>query len=263
MAKSETSVQFDGMELLHLYHQNPSIKLRNQLVEIHKGLVRKMAYKFVHQCHEPYEDLEQIGYLGLIRAIERFDPSQGYAFSSFAVPYIRGEILHFLRDRSTLVKIPRRWQELYNQGQLLRKELTLSLGRPVKDTEIAEKLHISVQEWQEYKLANQNRMPLSLDATPTNSVDYQMTLGDILPCPHTTMLQQQEEERLQLQGAMRMLDDKSRMAVELVLVKELTRKDAGKKIGASPMTVTRYLHQGIKQLICYLQPQGETEVMSA
>lgn len=263
MAKSETSIQPDGMELLHLYHQNPSIKLRNQLVEIHKGLVRKMAYKFVHQCHEPYEDLEQIGYLGLIRAIERFDPSQGYAFSSFAVPYIRGEILHFLRDRSTLVKIPRRWQELYNQGQLLCKELTLSLGRPVKDTEIAEKLHISVQEWQECKLANQNRMPLSLDANLTNNVDYQMTLGDILPCPHTTMLQQQEEERLQLQGAMRMLDDKPRMAVELVLVKELTRKDAGKKIGASPMTVTRYLHQGIQQLICYLQPQGETEVMSA
>ncbi|MBE9055484.1 RNA polymerase sigma factor SigF [Sphaerospermopsis sp. LEGE 08334] len=263
MAKSETSIQPDGMELLHLYHQNPSIKLRNQLVEIHKGLVRKMAYKFTHQCHEPYEDLEQIGYLGLIRAIERFDPSQGYAFSSFAVPYIRGEILHFLRDRSTLVKIPRRWQELYNQGQLLCKELTLSLGRPVKDTEIAEKLHISVQEWQECKLANQNRMPLSLDANLTNNVDYQMTLGDILPCPHTTMLQQQEEERLQLQGAMRMLDDKPRMAVELVLVKELTRKDAGKKIGASPMTVTRYLHQGIQQLICYLQPQGETEVMSA
>ncbi|MFM7371240.1 MAG: sigma factor-like helix-turn-helix DNA-binding protein, partial [Sphaerospermopsis kisseleviana] len=122
---------------------------------------------------------------------------------------------------------------------------------------------ISVQEWQECKLANQNRMPLSLDATPTNSVDYQMTLGDILPCPHTTMLQQQEEERLQLQGAMRMLDDKPRMAVELVLVKELTRKDVGKKIGASPMTVTRYLHKGIQQLICYLQPQGETDVMSA
>jgi RNA polymerase sigma-B factor len=251
------------MELLHSYHKNPSIKLRNQLVEIHKGLVRKMAYKFTHQCHEPYEDLEQIGYLGLIRAIERFNPNQGYAFSSFAVPYIRGEILHFLRDRSTLVKIPRRWQELYNQGQMIRRELTLSLGRPAKDTEIAENLHISVQEWQECKLANQNRMPLSLDTTPTNNVDYQMTLGDILACPHTTMLQQQEEDRLQLQGAMRMLDDKPRMVVELVLVKELTRKDAGKKIGASPMTVTRYLHKGIKDLICYLQPPTETEPLTA
>jgi len=117
MAASESSLRTDGIELLHLYHQNPSIKLRNKLVQLHTGLVRKMAHKFSHQCNEPYEDLEQIGYFGLIRAIERFDPSQGYAFSSFAVPYIRGEMLHFLRDRSTLLKIPRRWQELYNEGQ--------------------------------------------------------------------------------------------------------------------------------------------------
>ncbi|MBK1989908.1 RNA polymerase sigma factor SigF [Sphaerospermopsis aphanizomenoides BCCUSP55] len=263
MAASESSVQSDGMELLHLYHQHPSIKLRNQLVAIHKGLVRKMAFKFIHQCNEPYEDLEQIGYLGLIRAIERFNPNQGYAFSSFAIPYIRGEILHFLRDRSTLVKIPRRWQEIYNEGQKIRKQLALSLGHPPREVEIANQLHISLQEWQECKLAVQNRMPLSLDATPTNYVDYQITLGDILPCPRASELQQQEEERLQLQGAMNMLDDKPRIVVELVFVKQLTRKDAAQKIGASPMTVTRYLHKGIKDLICYLRPQAESEVMSA
>lgn len=263
MIKSESSVQCDGMELLHSYHQNPSIKLRNQLVEIHQGLVRKIAYKFSCKCDEPYEDLEQTGYFGLIRAIERFNPHQGYAFSSFAVPYIRGEILHFLRDRSTLLKIPRRWQELYNHGQNIRKELVLSLGRPVKDTEIAAYLNVPVHEWQECKLAIQNRTPVSLDATPANYIDYQVTLSDIIPCPHTTLLQQQEEERLQLQGAMRMLEDKTRMAVELVLVNEFTRKDAGKKIGASPMTVTRYLHKGLQELISCLHPQAESEVMSA
>ncbi len=263
MAASESSVQYDGMELLHLYHQHPSIKLRNQLVGIHQGLVRKMAYKFRHQCNEPYEDLEQIGYFGLIRAIERFNPSQGYAFSSFAIPYIRGEMLHFLRDRSTLLKIPRRWQELDNEGQKIRKELTISLGRPPKEIEIANKLHISLQEWQECKLAAQNRMPLSLDATYVNYMDYQLTLGDILPCSRTALLQQQEEERQLLQGAMSLLEDNSRIAVELVFVKELTRKDAGKKIGASPITVSRYLHKGIQDLIGYLHPQSESGVMSA
>jgi RNA polymerase sigma-B factor len=263
MAASESSVQSDGMELLHLYHHSPSIKLRNQLVQLHKGLVRKMAYKFSHQCNEPYEDLEQIGYFGLIRAIERFNPSQGYAFSSFAIPYIRGEMLHFLRDRSTLVKIPRRWQELYNEGQKIRKELTLSLGRHPKEIEIANKLHISLQEWQECKLAVKNRMPLSLDTTPANYVDYQLSLGELLPCPHATLLQQQQEELQQLQGAMSMLDDKPRMAVELVFVREFTRKDAAKKIGTSPMTVTRYLHKGIQELICYLQPSTKSGVISA
>ena len=63
MAKRDSAVQSNGMDLLYTYHNNPSVKLRNQLVAIHKGLVRKIAYQFTHQCHEPYEDLEQIGYL--------------------------------------------------------------------------------------------------------------------------------------------------------------------------------------------------------
>ncbi len=258
MVTSQSSVRSDGIELLHLYHQNPSIKLRNQLVQLHTGLVRKMAHKFSYQCNEPYEDLEQIGYFGLIRAIERFDPSQGYAFSSFAVPYIRGEMLHFLRDRSTLLKIPRRWQELYNEGQKIRRKLSISLGRPPKDSEIANILKVSVYEWQETKLAAQNRMPLSLDATPVQYVDCQITLGEALPCPRYTAFQQQEEEHQQLQGAINMLEEKPRLAVELVFLKELSRKDAAKKIGTSPMTVTRYLQKGIQDLMCFLEPAVAT-----
>ncbi|RAM50482.1 MAG: RNA polymerase sigma factor SigF [Hapalosiphonaceae cyanobacterium JJU2] len=256
MATSQSSMRSDGMELLQLYHQNPSIELRNKLVRLNTGLVRKLAHKFSHQCNEPYEDLEQIGYFGLIRAIERFDPSQGYAFSSFAVPYIRGEMLHFLRDRSTLLKIPRRWQELYNEGQKVRKELAEILGRPPKDSEIAKQLKVSVQEWQETKLAAQNRMPLSLDATVVNYIDCQITLGEALPCPRSSAQQQQQEERQQLQGAISMLEEKPRMAVELVFLKELSRKDAAKKIGTSPMTVTRYLQKGVQDLMSMLQTQA-------
>ncbi|MDJ0800538.1 MAG: RNA polymerase sigma factor SigF [Calothrix sp. MO_167.B12] len=256
MTASQSSVRSDSMELLLYYHQNPSVKLRNKLVRLHTGLVRKMAHKFSHQCNEPYEDLEQIGYFGLIRAIERFDPSQGYAFSSFAVPYIRGEMLHFLRDRSTLLKIPRRWQELYNEGQKVRKQLAELLGRPPKDIEIAQELNVSLQEWQETKLAVQNRMPLSLDATVVHYVDCQITLGEALTCPRTVAQQQQEEERQQLQGAISLLEEKPRMAVEMVFLKELSRKDAAKKIGTSPMTVTRYLQKGVQDLMCMLQPQA-------
>jgi RNA polymerase sigma-B factor len=257
MAANPSSIRFDGMELLYLYHQNPSIKLRNKLVQLHTGLVRKLAHKFSYQCNEPYEDLEQIGYIGLIRAIERFDPSQGFAFSSFAVPYIRGEMLHFLRDRSTLLKIPRRWQELYNEGQKIRKELAVRLGRPPKDLEIANELQVSLQEWQETKLAVQNRMPLSLDATVVNYIDCQITLGEALPCPRSAALQQLEEERQQLRGAVNMLEEKPRMAVELVFLKELSRKDAAKKIGTSPMTVTRYLQKGVQELMSMLQSQPQ------
>ena len=254
MAATQSCVRFDGMELLISYHQNPSIKLRNRLVELHTGLVRKMAHQFSHQCPEPYEDLEQIGYFGLIRAIERFDPNQGYAFSSFAVPYIRGEILHFLRDRSSLVKTPRRWQELYNQGQKVRKELALALGRCPRDTEIARELQVSVQEWRDSNLAVQNRITLSLDTTVVQHVDCPVTLGEALPDPSSLVLQQQEEDRQQLQGAMSQLEEKTRTAVELVFLKELSRKEAAKRIGTSPMTVTRYLQRGKEQLLSLLQP---------
>lgn len=255
MAATHTCVRSEGMELLVSYYHNPSIELRNQLVELHTGLVRKMAHHFSHQCTEPYEDLQQIGYFGLIRAIERFNPNQGYAFSSFAVPYIRGEILHFLRDRSCVVKIPRRWQELYNEGQKVRKELTATLGRCPKDTEIARKLQVSVQEWRDTKLAAQNRIALSLDTTVVQHVDCPITLSEALPDPRCTALQQQEEDRQQLQGAMSQLEEKTRTAVELVFLKELSRKEAAKRIGTSPMTVTRYLQRGTEQLVSLLQPQ--------
>ena len=100
------------MELLMTYYQGKDqltdkerLALRNRLVKLNAGLVRKIAHRVSHQCAEPYEDLEQIGFIGLIRAIERFNPTQGCAFSSFAVPYIRGEMLHFLRDRGSAIKV--------------------------------------------------------------------------------------------------------------------------------------------------------------
>lgn len=255
MTATSTYVRSEGMELLISYYNNPSIEFRNQLVKVHTGLVRKMAHHFANQCSEPYEDLEQIGYFGLIRAIERFNPTQGFAFSSFAVPYIRGEILHFLRDRTGVVKIPRRWQELYTEGQKVRKELFLALDRYPTDTEIARKLKVSIQEWQDSKLADQNRITLSLDTTVVQQFDCPITLGEALPDPRSTTLQQQEEERQQLQGAMSQLEEKTRTAVELVFLKELSRKEAAKRIGASPMTVTRYLQRGKEQLISLLQTQ--------
>ena len=255
MAATQTCIKSNGLELLVAYYQNPSIQLRNKLVNVHTGLVRKIAHQFSHQCTEPYEDLEQIGYFGLIRAIERFNPKQGYAFSSFAVPYIRGEIMHFLRDRSGLVKIPRRWQEVYNQGQKVRKELTITLGRCPTDTELARQLNVSVQEWYDSKLAAQNRMALSLDSTMVQNVDCPITLGDILPDSQATNMQQQAEEREQLQGAMSQLEENTRTAVEFVFLKELSRKEAAKRIGISPMTVTRYLQRGKEQLLSLLQPQ--------
>ena len=237
------------------YKQEPSIKLRNDLVRLNAGLVRKIAHRVSHQCAEPYEDLEQIGYLGLIRAIERFDPSQGCAFSSFAVPYIRGEMLHFLRDRGSTVKIPRRWQDLQKASQKLQADLLRHYGRQPSDHEMAQALDISVKEWRQVKMANKNRMPLSLDATVCHQTDSTITLGDTLPDMHYQLLQALEEDRQQVQRALNQLEDKTRSAIEFVFFKGLSRKEVAERIGVSPMTVTRRIQRGVDQMIAYLQPQ--------
>lgn len=256
------SGHFQRMEVLMAYYHNPSIEVRNQLVRLNTGLVRKIAHRVSRQCAEPYEDLEQVGFLGLIRAIERFDPYHGGAFSSFAMPYIQGEMLHFLRDKSNPVKIPRRWQELQRKGKKVGKELTQTLGRLPKDAEIAQALKVSLQQWQESKLAAQNRLPLSLDTTVVQALGSSLTLADTLLDTYDEALRYREEERQQLHGALSQLEDKTRAAIEFVCLRELSREEAAKRIGVSPMTVSRHVKRGVSELVSLLQPQAPQRLAS-
>ena len=242
-----------SVELLLIYFRKPSLKLRNQIVELNAGLVRKVAHQVSQQCAEPYEDLEQIGYLGLIRAIERFNPNVGNAFSSFAIPYIRGEILHYLRDKGNVMRIPRRWQDLYAKGKKLRQRLAATRGTFPDDLELAEALGVSMQEWNECQLAIQNRLLVSLDAAVSQGTDF--CLGETLADPNCQVYQKLAEDRLHLQGAMSQLEEKTKAAIECVYLRELPRREAAKQMGVSPMTVTRHLHKGMQQLGVLLQPQ--------
>lgn len=255
MTATQTSLRSRSMELLLLYKHNPSLQLRNKLVQMNAGLVRKIAHRVSHQCAEPYEDLEQIGYLGLIRAIERFNPTQGCAFSSFAVPYIRGEMLHFLRDRGGTVKVPRRWQDLQKEGQKTQVRLAKELDRQPTDFEIAEALNITQEEWQEIKMAIKNRSPLSLDATVCQQIDSPITLGDTLPDMHYLALQRLEEDRQQLHRALSQLEEKTRAAIEYVFFSDMSRKEVAERIGVSPMTVTRRIQRGLEQMFLFLNLQ--------
>ena len=250
------TLSYRCMEFLQDYYRHPSLKLRNKLVELNIGLVRKVAHQICQKCAEPYEDLEQIGYLGLIRAIERFDPLQGSAFSSFAIPYIRGEMLHYLRDRGSMMRIPRRWQELYTRGKKLRKDLIEELGRLPRDTELANSLGVPLEEWSECQLALQNRLPISLDAMINNSLDSSITFGDTIADPNYHQQRKLEDDKLQLQRAMGQLEEKTKAAIECVFLWDLPRKEAAKHIGISPMTVTRHLHKGIEQLGTMLEAQA-------
>lgn len=131
-----------------------------KIVANNYDLIRSVAYKFRGNCPEEFEDLMQIGAIGLLKAIDRFDSERGQAFSSFAVPYIKGEIQHFLRDHwGAHPKIPRRYVETHSKVKKIAKALEKK-GHWLPLEIIAESLGIGKEKWQEIESAI-SRKPLA------------------------------------------------------------------------------------------------------
>lgn len=248
MSTSVTNeLKSESLQLLREYYKSPTSQTRNQLVQLNFGLVRKEAHHWVNQCTESYEDLLQVGSLGLIRAIERFDMTKGHAFSSFAIPYIRGEIQHYLRDKGSAVRIPRRWQAIQHQAATVTRDLQTVLRRQPTDGEVAEGLQISMAEWQEIKLAYRNRLPLSLDA-PMRDEDEGSTLGELLPDSQYRSFQLAQEDQIRLQQALVQLEKRTREVLEAVFLYDLTQKETAERLGISAVTVSRRVKKGLKLL---------------
>jgi RNA polymerase sigma-B factor len=238
----------ESLELLRAYLQSPSAELRNRLVHLNLGLVRKEAHHWANQCTENYEDLLQVGSMGLIRAIERFDITKGHAFSSFAMPYIRGEIQHYLRDKSATVRMPRRWQTLQHQAASITRELHHDLNRQPTDQEIADALEISIAEWQEVRLAFRNRSPLSLDAPMYEDEEGSTSLADVVPDHRYHSFQLAQEDQIRLQQALVQLEKRTREVLEFVFLYDLTQKETAERLGISAVTVSRRVKSGLKLL---------------
>jgi RNA polymerase sigma-B factor len=240
-------------QLLREYQKDQSAEVRNQLVKLNFGLVRKEAHYWINQCQESYEDLLQVGCLGLIRAIERFDIAKGHAFSSFAMPYIRGEIQHYLRDKGVTVRIPRRWLALQQQAIGVSRTLREKHNRQPSDYELAEALEISLQEWQEIKLAWINRSPLSLDTPVQDHDEGSASLGELVPDHHYRSFQLAQEDQIRLQQALLQLEKRTRDVLEFVFLHDLTQKQVAERLGISVVTVSRQVKKGLdsmKKLMC-------------
>ncbi|MBD2576303.1 RNA polymerase sigma factor SigF [Oscillatoria sp. FACHB-1406] len=243
-----SSLKEQSLHLLVEYQKTKKVDLRDRLVRLNIGLVRREAHHWTNQCSETYEDLLQVGCIGLIQAIDRFDPTKGYAFSSFAIPYIRGEIQHYLRDKSTSVRIPRRWLELRHQASNTARELRIQLHRQPTDEEIARSLGVDPQEWEEIQLAYQNREPLSLDVPVGNDEDESVSLAELVPDPQYRSFQLAQEDRLRLQQALVQLEQRTREVVEFVFLHDLTQKETAEQLGISVVTVSRQVKKGLKAL---------------
>ena len=255
--RSSDQLKQQSLELLQQYRESPSATLRNRLVELNFGLVRREAIHWVQQCTENYDDLIQVGSLGLIRAVERFDVRRGRAFSSFAIPYIRGEIQHYLRDRGTTVRIPRRWQELRQKATGFVRKIHSLEHRLPDDSEIAEYLEISVREWQEVKLAHSNRSPLSLDAPMQDADDGATSMGQLLADPRYKSFQLAQEDQIRLQQALSTVENRTREILEFVFLHDLTQRETAERMGISTVTVSRRVKKGLGLLKTALSSDEE------
>lgn len=130
------------------------IYTRNLLVEANRNLARKEAHSIAACCNEPYEDLEQEAVLGLIRSVENFNPNKGVAFSSYAVPYIHGKLLQYLRDKGHLIRLSQSTQTLINRGKKAARELSQTLGRTPTTKEIAEHINCPIGKYEAAVTAN-------------------------------------------------------------------------------------------------------------
>lgn len=166
-----------------LYHKNRSVALRNQLVTMNLGLARSVAHTVSKATQEPYEDIESVAFLGLIASVERFDPTIGLKFSTYAIPTIYGKVLQYIRDRSTLVRIPQSLQNLYNRKTKAEAQLQLELGRLPNQKELATHLDIDEKLMRELAIAKQNRCPISMSVVVNSSdtTTEAITLEDSLP----------------------------------------------------------------------------------
>lgn len=245
--KIASEYKIENEKLFTLYQKNQDLKIRNQILELNLGLVKKEVCHWINQCQENYDDLLQVGCLGLIRAIERFDIEKGFAFSTFAIPYIKGEIQHYLRDKGNSIRIPRRCLELKQQSNGVVINLRNKLNRQPTDTEIARELGVSLIQWHEVKLAHQNREPISLDIT-NNKEDNNNSLVDNLPDHQYHSFQLVQEDKIRLHNALCQLEEGTRKVLEFVFLQDLTQKETAEKLGISVITVSRRVKKGITKM---------------
>jgi len=247
-ARELSKLFFDQLQVLeegtHEYQY-----ARNTLIEMNQSLVRFAASRFRNRGGGDMEDIIQVGTIGLIKAIDRFDLSREVEFTSFAVPYIVGEIKRFFRDTSWAVHVPRRLQELRVELAKAKEHLASSLDRDPTVKELSELLGIGEDEIIEGLVATNGYTAGSLDM-PTGeegqSNSTGRTFADVLGAPDPAM--EKVENLHALAPLLERLDERERSIVEMRFGQEMTQSQIGERLGVSQMHVSRLLNRIISRL---------------
>nr|WP_229870064.1 RNA polymerase sigma factor SigF [Streptomyces phaeofaciens] len=234
-------------ELTHLEEGTPEYQYaRNTLIEMNMSLVRFAAGRFRSRGPEEMEDIVQVGMIGLIKAIDRFELSREVEFTSFAIPYIVGEIKRFFRDTSWAVHVPRRLQEARVQLARATEELRSRLGRTPTVKELSELMSLSEEEVVEARLASNGYNSSSLDATIGGSEDGESVLADFIGTDDAAL--ELVEDFHALAPLIAGLDERDRQIIHMRFVDELTQAQIGEHLGVSQMHVSRLLSRTLARL---------------
>ncbi|MFB9304963.1 SigB/SigF/SigG family RNA polymerase sigma factor [Kibdelosporangium philippinense] len=232
-------------ELAGLDQDDPRrIALRDELVTGHLPVAEHIARRFSHRG-ESNEDLVQVATVGLINAVDRFDPNRGTDFLSFAVPTVMGEIRRYFRDSSWSVRVPRRLKELHLAITAAGNELSQQLGRAPTPSEIATRLGMSKDEVYEGLEAGNAYHSVSLDDMLTQDSDN-TSLGEMLGEPDAAM--EGVENHESLLPLVRDLPERERTILLLRFFGNLTQTQIAEKIGISQMHVSRLLARTLQKL---------------
>jgi RNA polymerase sigma-B factor len=240
-------------ELFEEYNRTHDPQVREQLILAHTNLVRYLARKFANRG-EPLEDLTQVGMIGLMNAVDRFDPTRGIRFATYATPTIVGEIRRYFRDRGWAVKVPRRLQELSLAANKAVDDLTQMLERAPTVKEIAERLEIGESEALEaMELGDLYELP-SLDSElGEDGGDSRGVLGDYVGRPDDEM--ERFEQRARMAQALQILPPRERAIIELRFFENLSQTDVARKLKISQMHVSRLQQRALAKLRDWVRKQ--------
>jgi RNA polymerase sigma-B factor len=218
-------------------------QLRNELIEAHQGLAARLARRFANRG-EATDDLLQVAYLGLLKAVERFDVERNYEFSTFATVTIEGELKRHFRDRAWSIRPPRRQQELHLRLGGTVNELSQELKRSPTVSEVALRLGVSDEEVLEAMEAGGAYRPSSLDApvAGSDSGELEQRVG------REDGGFEGAEHRVLLESLLERLPEREQVIIRLRFCDELSQAEIAERVGISQMHVSRLLTRTLMQM---------------
>jgi RNA polymerase sigma-B factor len=232
--------------LLRRYHLHGDLKARDRLITMYMPLVRSLARRYASRG-EHFDDLVQVGAIGLIKAIDRFDLSRGVELTTYATPNIVGEIKRYFRDKGWSVRVPRGLQELNIRVNKVIDELTPRLQRSPTIEEIAASANATPEEVLEALESSQAYNSISLQASPnSDQSDDEASLVDYLggdEDAYDTM-----EDRTMLAPGFAKLDARERYILHLRFFEGLTQSQIASRVGISQMHVSRLIRRSLEKL---------------